>query len=71
MSEYIVQIKSISEKCPFDAKRRSKVYCEVCKALNDPCPGIGNVSVISEKKVDRYTMQEVLKLISTLKPKNK
>ena len=65
--EYRVTISSIIDQCPFDAKKRSKAYCNTCKSYRDPCKGIGTESILASKKVDKQEMQQIINTIK--KPK--
>ena len=65
MSNYIVKISSIIQSCPFDYKKKSKAYCQNCKAFLDPCKGIGTETVITEAKVSREKMGSILGIIKS------
>ena len=58
MSDYRVTITTVKEKCPFDAKRKSKEYCKVCKAWKDPCSGLGIETTISSRKIGEDKMKQ-------------
>ena len=51
------------EKCPFDAKRKSKEYCKVCKAWKDPCSGLGIETTISSRKIGEDKMKQIINII--------
>ena len=60
MSDYRVTITTVREKCPFDAKRKSKEYCKVCKAWKDPCSGLGIETTISSRKIGEDKMKQII-----------
>lgn len=63
MSDYRVTITTVREKCPFDAKRKSKEYCKVCKAWKDPCSGLGIETTISSRKIGKDKMKQIINII--------
>lgn len=63
MSDYRITISSVRDKCPFDHKRKSNKYCEVCKAWKNPCSGIGIETTISTKKIGEDKMKQILNII--------
>ena len=65
--DYRVTITSIIDQCPFDTKKRSKAYCNICKSYKDPCKGIGTESVMSIKKVDKAEMQQIINIMRNSK----
>lgn len=63
MSDYKITIASMLDSCPFNPKRKSNKYCEVCSSKNNPCKGIGVEKVISTKKIDIYKVRQILNII--------
>lgn len=61
--DYKVTITSIIDQCPFDARKRSKAYCNICKSYKDPCKGIGTESVLTRGKVSKKEMQQIINII--------
>lgn len=60
---YTLTITYTRDKCPFDPKKKGKVWCKTCKAFNDPCSGIGNTVTVSSKKISKERMNNLLNLI--------
>ena len=58
-----ITITTVREKCPFDAKRKSKEYCKVCKAWKDPCSGLGIETTISSRKIGEDKMKQIINII--------
>lgn len=63
MTTYRITITGTRESCPFDERRKNKAFCDICKALNNPCTGIGEEKVISSRKIDENKLKQVLKII--------
>lgn len=63
MTAYRLIITGTRENCPFDENRRSKAFCDVCKAKNNPCTGIGEEKIISTRKIDENKVKQILKII--------
>ena len=51
MSDYRVTITTVREKCPFDAKRKSKEYC------------LGIETTISSRKIGEDKMKQIINII--------
>lgn len=63
MSEYTLTITHTRNHCPFNHKRTNNSFCKVCKAWKNPCEGIGMTKTISSKKIDEYTLKQILNTI--------
>lgn len=63
MSDYVVTISAVMDKCPFEPKRRSRTYCKVCNALNDPCNGLGETKTVVSKKIGKEKYMQILNII--------
>ena len=63
MSDYVITISTVMDKCPFDSKKRSKAYCKVCKALHDPCNGLGETKTVASKKIGKEKYMQILNII--------
>lgn len=62
MSNYKVTISSTINKCPFNPKKKAK-DCNSCKALMDPCKGIGHEQLISSANISEEKMKQILSIL--------
>lgn len=63
MSDYKINITYTRDRCPFDPKKRSRQYCKVCKALGNPCSGLGTEITVSSRKIGEDKVKQILNII--------